>query len=124
MPIAPIGEARIHQWIQMDPISLESRARDLLNARQITVGGGRYFQLILGKHRFTNGSKLRPIDHFDKPEATLLQQHRFSQPVVHQSTADEPNAELIAPMFESTEINCCALGVGASNFGDLAYWRA
>ena len=27
-------------------------------------------------------------------------------------------------MFESTEINCCALRVSASNPSDLAYWFA
>src|SRR6266571_690638 len=110
-PVAAIAEITLQPWIQMEPISLESRARDLLNGRQITVGGGRYYQLILGKRRFTNRSKLRPIDHFDEPEATLLQQHRFIQPVVPQSTADEPNTQLVAPMLELTEINCCALRV-------------
>jgi hypothetical protein len=46
------------------------------------------------------------------------------QPVVHQSTADKPNTELVAPVFKSTEINGSALLVGTSNFGDLSYRRA
>jgi hypothetical protein len=43
---------------------------------------------------------------------------------VHQSAADEPNTELVAPVFKSTEMNGSALLVRASNLGDLAYWRA
>src|SRR5438477_1292610 len=87
--VTAIGEITIQPWIQMEPIRLESRARDFLDGCQIIVGGGRNFQGILGKRRFTNRSKLRPIDHFDKPETTSLQQHRFIEAVVHQSAAYE-----------------------------------
>src|SRR6266540_421567 len=119
-PVAPIGEIAIQTWVQMKPIGLEGRARDFLDGRQIPGGGGRYFQIILGKRCFTNRSKLRPMDHFDKPEAAPLQQHRFIQPVVHQSAADKPNTEFVAPVFKATEINCSALLVSAGNFGDLS----
>jgi hypothetical protein len=108
----------------MEPICLESRPRDFLDGRQIPVGGWRYLQIILGERCFANRIKLRPIDHFDKPEAMLLQQHRFIQSIVHQSTADETNTKFVAPLFKSTEINRSALLANASNFGDLAYWRA
>jgi hypothetical protein len=64
------------------------------------------------------------MDHFDKPETAPLQQHRLIQSIVHQSAADEPNAELVAPVFESTEIYCSGLLVGTSNLGDLSYRRA